>query len=191
MNLRLFKNWIRTILTRLKNDALDLVRNIAISKSIAKKESKPINVWVAILVCILSFFALYLVIPMLGGIISIIFEEAKPDTAPFIVQEALTGLIMVSIALGALVLWFAAHPSEVGEKKNTDRGMIKYVGKLFLFSALSFSLFMLLSPTLPSIKSSIGFYENALKYVTVLSLIGGSVSFAIADLLGLLYLWKL
>ena len=66
VNHRLFKNWILPLLTRLKNDALDLVRNIHISKIGAKKERKPINVWVAVLVCILSFFGIWLVIYMLG-----------------------------------------------------------------------------------------------------------------------------
>ena len=191
VNHRLFKNWILPLLTRLKNDALDLVRNIDISKIGAKRERKPINVWVAVLVCILSFFGIWLVIYMLGGVLSIVFGEVESDTSPFVFPETLVGLIIVSTALGALVLWFAAHPTEVDERKNIDTGIIKHVGKFFLFSALSFSLFMLLSPALPSIRYSTGFIETFVKYVTVLSLIGGSVTFAIADLIGLLYLWKL
>ncbi|MBA7567717.1 hypothetical protein ES708_09433 [subsurface metagenome] len=190
MNLRFLQNLIRNILARLKNDAQDLVRKSDISKGIAKKERKPINVWVAVFVSIVSFLAFYLVLPMFAGIISIVFKEVKPDSVPSISHEALIGLIIVSTALGAFILWFAAHPTEDGEKKKADVGMIKYIGKLFFFAALSFSLFMLLSPLLPSIKSSTAFYDNALKYVTVISFIGGSFSFAIADVLGLVYLWK-
>jgi len=190
VNLTAPKNWIRSILVRLKNDGRDLLKNINVSKSVATEERKPVNVWVVVFVCILSILAFYLVFPAFAGIISIVFKEATPDSVASISHEALTGLIIVSTALGAFVLWFAQHPMGDGDKRKKDVAMIKYIGKLFLFAALSFSLFMLLSPLLPSIRSSTGFYENALKYVTVISFIGGSVSFAIADVLGLVYLWK-
>lgn len=187
MNLSLFKNWIRTISARVKSDTLELVRNASKWKKAQRKDRKPLNIWVAVFLLGISILAFYLALPMFAGIISIVFKEANPSRVPSVSQEALTGLVVVSTALGAFVLWFAEHPSG---RNKTDKGIIKYIGKLFLFAVLAFSLFMLVSPLLPDIRSKTDFYSNFLKYVTAISFIGGGISFAIADVLGLVYLWK-
>lgn len=171
---------------RLSDDAKDLFKSIYKWKIAQDKEKKPLNVWVVAFLLIISFLAFFLVLPMFGGIISIVFKEANPDTITSISQEGLTGLIVVSAALGAFVLWFAEH--SVTDESN--KRMIKFIGKLFLCAALAFSLFMLLSPLLPDIRSNTDLYSNFLKYVTAISFIGGSVTFALADVFGLVYLWK-
>ena len=185
MNIGL-RNRIRNVFIRMKNDAQALLSKVSEWKTAQDKERKPVNVWVAAFLLIISILVFFLVLPMFTGIISIVFEEADPDTIPQVSQEALTGLIVVSAALGAFVLWFAGH----SETNESDKRMIKFIGKLFLCAALTFSLFMLISPMLPDIRSSTDLYSNFLKYVTAISFIGGSISFAVADMFGLLYIWK-
>jgi len=183
MNLGL-RNWIRSAFTRAKNDWDDLSRSVSEWKNTQKREREPVNVWVSAFIIIGAILAAFLVFHMLGGAIGIVFREANPDSVPSISQEALTGLILVSTGLGALMLWFTTS------SKESNRGRIKDIGKLFLFAALSFSLFMLLSPLLPYIRSNTDSYSNFLKVVTLISFMGGSVSFAWATLLGLVSLWR-
>ena len=169
---------------RVKNDAKDLLRSVFEWKTAKKKETKPLNIFVAAFIIIMSILAIFLVYPMLAGIIQITFQEANPDTVPSVSPEALTGLILVSTGLGALMLWFTAASN------TSSKGIIKNIGKFFLFAALAFSLFMLLSQLLPDIRSNTDAYSNFLKYVAAISFIGGGVSFALATLLGLVSLWR-
>jgi len=184
------KNWTHSVYIRGKNDAkeVELRRRFSIWKNVQERRTKHINVWVEAASTIGALLAIALagslVFPTLAGIVNIIFEEASPDTIPSISQQGLTALIFVSAALGAFIVWFTADASKTG------RTTIRWVGKLFLFSALSFSLFMLLSPLLPDIVSSTQPYYVYLKWVTVLSLMAGSTAFGFADVLGLVYLWR-
>ena len=175
---------MRSIFIRGKNDWKELSKSVSEWKNAQKKESKPVNVWVAAFMIVGAILAFFLVFPIFGGIIEIVFQEANPDAVPSVSQEALTGLILVSTGLGALMLWFTAASNK------SNKGTIKDIGKSFLFAALAFSLFMLLSPLLPYIRSNTDLYSNFLKYVTVISLIGASISFAWATLLGLVTLWR-
>lgn len=184
--MKAFINWIRTAFIRAINDAKELLRSFSEWKNAQEKERKPINVWVFAFFLIISILAFFLVLPMFGGIISIVFKQANPDNISPVSQEGLTGLIVVSAALGAFVLWFAEH----SKTDESNKRMIKFIGKLFLCAALSFSLFMLVSPLLPDIRSNTDLYSNFLKYVTAVSFIGGSVAFALADVFGLVYLCK-
>ena len=178
------RTWMRSAYIRAKNDGKELLKSISKWKNAQKKEGKPVNVWVAAFTIIIVILALFLVLPMILGVIEIVFQEANPDTVPSISHEALTGLILVSTGLGAFMLWFTAASNK------SNKGRIKDIGKLFLFAALAFSLFMLLSPLLPDIRSNTDSYSNFLKYAATIFLIGGGLSFAWAALLGLVYLWK-
>ncbi|MFC1927354.1 hypothetical protein ACFLW7_02100 [Chloroflexota bacterium] len=176
---------MRAVYIRAKNDAEELRKSFSEWRNTRKREREPVNVWVSAFIIIGVILAAFLVLHMGLGAIGIVFQEADPDTVPSVSQEALTGLILVSAGLGALMLWF----TRVSNKSN--RGRIKDVGRIFLFAALSLSLFMLLSPILPYIRSNTDLYGNFLKAVTVISFMGGSISFAWATLLGLAYLWRL
>jgi multisubunit Na+/H+ antiporter MnhB subunit len=180
----ILRTWMRSAFIRAKNDWKELSRSVSEWKNTRKRESEPVNVWISAFIIVGMILAVFLVFHMLVGAIGIVFQEANPDTVPSISQEGLTGLILVSTGLGALMLWF----TRVSNKSN--RGRIKDIGKLFLFAALSFSLFMLLSPLLPYIRSNTDSYSNFLKVVTLISFMGGSISFAWATLLGLASLWR-
>lgn len=183
MNLGL-KSWMHSVFIRGKNDWNELSKGFSEWRDTQRKERKSLNVWVSAFIIIGMILATFLIFHMLIGAIGIVFQEANPDTVPSISQETLTGLILVSTGLGALMLWF----TRVSDKSN--RGRIKDIGKLFLFAALSFSLFMLLSPLLPYIRLNTDSYSNFLKVVTFISFMGGSISFAWATLLGLASLWR-
>ena len=189
ISLRLRK-WMHSVYIRGKNDAkeLELRRRFSIWKNVQERKTKHVNVWTEAIstIGVLLSMALAgsLLFPMFTGIFQIVFQDANPDTIPSVSQQGLTALIFVSAALGAFIVWFTADASKQG------RGIIRYVGKLFLFAALAFSLFMLLSPLMPDIRSSTNAYDIYLKWVTVLSFMLGSVAFVVADVLGLVYLWR-
>jgi hypothetical protein len=169
---------------RAKNDAKELRRSVSEWENTRNRERTPVNVWVSAFMIIGAILASFLVLHMLAGAMGFVFQEASPDAVPSISPQALTGLIVVSTGLGALMLWF----TRVSNKSN--KGRIKDIGKLFLFAALSLSLFMLLSPLLTYIRLSTDSYSNFLKTVIFISFVGGSVSFAWATLLGLVYVWR-
>jgi hypothetical protein len=189
---------IRSISARLHSDMLELIRSASTKRRVSQWTSsqgeykKPLNIWTFVFYLVLSLgtgvLAFYVVLPMLGGMVSLVFKAADSSNIRLVSQEAVTGLIVVSTALGAFVLWFAEHPSR---KDRRHTRLVKYFGKLFLFAALSLSLFLLLSPLLPDIRSKTDSYSIFLRYVTGISFITGSVSFAFADVFGLIYLWRL
>lgn len=179
------KGLMRSAITRVQDDGKEMLSSVSRWRTAQKKETKPINVWVAAFIVILVVPAAYLALPMIAGVFGIIFQQAAPDAVPSVSQEALTGLILVATALGALMLWFAGVSDEPGKKR------VKAIGKAFVLAALTLSIFMLLSPILPDIREDTSSYAVFIKVVSVISLIGGSVSFAWGALLGLLLLWKL
>lgn len=183
-----FWNWIRSQFMlakmRAKNDAEELRKSTSKWRN-AQKKGKPVNIWILAFITILILPAVLLGLPMSLGVIGIVFQEADPDTVASVSIEALTGLILLATALGALTLWFA------GTSTDSNRRTIKYIGKSFLFAALALSVFMLLSPVLPDIKLNNDSYSIFLKYTAVIFLLVGGVSFAWATLVGLFYLWRL
>ena len=180
-----FRGVIRSAITRVRDDGKEILSDVSRWKSAQKKETKPINVWVAAFIVILVVPSAYLALPMILGVFGIVFQQADPDAIQSVSQEALVGLILVATALGALMLWFAGISDESGRKR------IKLVGQSFLLAALALSIFMLLSPSLPYIREDTSSYAVFIKFVSVIFLIGGSVSFAWAALLGLFVLPKL
>jgi len=87
------------------------------------------------------------------------------------------------------MMWFIRAKPE--NKENASDRMLKLAGKCFLIAALSLSLFMLLFPILPTIRESTDLYEMTIKTFAMLSFLGGCITFIMADVIGLLYIWKL
>lgn len=174
-----------SIFVRVRNDTKELLGSVSEFRNAQDKERKPMNVWAGAFLVAVAILAGCLAFPMFAGMADIVFPEAEPDTAAVVSHEAITGLILVSTALGALMVWFAADANRPG------RSFVRFIGKLFLCAALAFSLFLLLSPLLPDISSSTDSYSRFLRYVTAISFIGGTASFAVADLFGLVYVWRL
>lgn len=198
MNLKDFYGWMRGLYLyrRLEEDTLEMVGKakqiIRRPDSLEKKEGKPLNIWVGIVFIFISILAFCIVLPMIAGMFAIIFEGADPNVTPSLSIQALTGFIIVSAALGGFILWFGRYTSQNVEEREQITREIRFVGKLFLLAALSLSLFMLLSPILPTIKEATDFYNSFLKVIAWLSLIGGCISFVIADVIGLVYIvWRL
>jgi hypothetical protein len=192
LGFRRFWSWLKSkstpVIMRAKNDAEELRLRVRVSRWRDVQERKHVNVWIqagsTIAIIVVAVLAVFLVFPMFGGMVKIVFQEADPNTVPSVSQEGLTGLIFVSAALGAFIVWFTRDSDKSGKR------MLTYIGKLFLFAALAFSLFMLLSPLLPEITSETDPYSNFLRYATAISFIAGGVAFAMADVFGLVYLWR-
>ena len=71
------------------------------------KGRKPLDVLSAAFRYLLAVLALFLMFPMIMGVVGLLFEEGDSGTVAPVSQELLTGLILVAAALGALTLWFA------------------------------------------------------------------------------------
>ncbi len=179
-----FRGVMRSAVRRVQDDGKEILSSFS-KWRIAKKEKKPVNVWVAAFWFIVGIPAAYLVFWMTGGVIQIVFTPGSPNAVPAVSQEALTGLILVATGLGALMLWFAGVSDRSGKKR------VKVVGKGFLLAALTLSIFMFLSPSLPYVSEAPSSHATFIAVVTVSSLLFGSFSFIWAALLGLFYMWKL
>jgi len=175
---------MRSAVTRVRDDGREILSSVSRWRT-AHRETKPTNVWVAALWLIVAIPAAYLAYWMTGGVVQIIFTPGSPNAVPAVSQEALTGLILVATGLGALMLWFA------GVSDESVKRTVKHVGKGFLLAALTLSIFMLLSPTLPYVSEAPSSQATFIALVTVLSLLVGSFSFIWAALVGLFYIWKL
>ena len=139
----------------------------------------------------ISSIAMFIYLPLLLGMFNIIFRAASPETTPSVSNESLVSFIILSTALGALILWFTGSSPTKNTSGQGNFITTKGIGKLFLFSALVLSLFLLVNPVLPSIEESTGFYETVIKAMALLSIIGGCFGFTTAILLGLFFIWKL
>ena len=180
-------NLINRIRVILKEDTLEIYE-----KYLKRKKQKPprkrINFWVGTILIVASSLGIYIVLPLFAGMSDIIFGEPAGDVvSPS--SEALFSLILISTALGTLMTWFIRASSE--NEENASYRMLKFTGKCFLFAALSLALFMLLSPIIPTIRESTDLYEMTIKTFTMLSFLGGCITFIMADLIALLYIWKL
>jgi len=156
------------------------------------KKSKVKLTWTACIVLVFSLaVTLYLYLPMIAGLISVIFQTGdvnKPFQGSI---QSFTGLIVLATALGGFILWFVErHPKKELETDSFVRST-KLAGMFFLYSALLLSLSMVLSPLLPIIKDATDWYSISLKYTTAFAFLGGSVSFIFANILGLIYAWRL
>lgn len=186
--LKTFSNLSHRVLMIFKEDTLEIYGKY-LKPTKQRAESKRVNIWVGTLLVVFSSLWIYIVLPLFAGMITIIFKDASSDKVASPSNEAILSFILVSAALGALIMVFTKTGS-TNEGKASNR-MIKFAGQLFLFSALSLALFMLLSPILPTIRESTDLYEMTIKTVALLSFIGGCISFIMADVISLLYIWAL
>ena len=185
-SLKALSNVYHRVLVILKEDTHEIYGKYLKPKKQRTQPRKRINFWIGTLLVVASSLSIYIIFPLFGGMITIIFNEASPDNLASPSTQAINGLILISAALGALIVWFS-KTSSADEEKASNR-MIKFAGLCFLFSALALALFMLLSPILPTIRESTDLYEMTIKTVTIVSFIGGSISFIMADVIGLLYI---
>ena len=192
MKFKWAKRVIDSILEIIKEDTLEVYRKIRRHRQ-QRAPRKRQNIWVGVLLMIaVSVVALYLYWPLLGGMFAIIFGAAEPPEVPtFPSPEALTSFIILSTAMGALILWFASSTSSNEKAKDTRFNEIKGLGKLFLYAALSLTLFLLLSPLLPEVRDSSDFYSYAIKGLAMLSFIGGCTLFITAIIFSFFSLWRM
>jgi len=127
-------------------------------------------------------------IPLLLGAIKIIFQDGTIPSA-----ESSIGLAIISGALGAVVLWFTERkkPKKDEEQQPSElarRGAM-ITGTFFVFAAICFTLFGLLSPIFPDAVKATDFFSILVKWAGVLSLIGGSVTLGIALCTSLFDVW--
>lgn len=191
MKFKWAKRVIDSILKIIKEDTLEVYRKIPRHRE-QRARRKRQNIWVVVLLITVSVVAFYLYWPLLGGMFAIIFEASEPPEVPtFPSPEALTSFIILSTAMGALILWFASSTSSNEKAKDTRFNEIKGLGKLFLYAALFLTLFLLLSPLLPEVRDSSDFYSNAIKVLTMISFIGGCTLFITAVILSFFSLWRM
>ncbi|MCJ7654444.1 MAG: hypothetical protein MUO97_03945 [Dehalococcoidia bacterium] len=190
MNWKLAKRLLEYIWKRIKEDTLEIYYQI-LSRWKRRTRSKRLNIWVGLLITAVSLAAFYLYWPLFAGMVSNILEVTSPEIPPTISREAITSFIIISTAMGALILWFSRTISSNEEAEDNRRNDVKGLGKLFLFAALFLSLFLLLAPLLPEIRNLSDFYSNTVKFLSLFSFIGGCTSFIAAVILSFFSLWKI
>lgn len=134
---------------------------------------------------------LYLYLPMISGIISIIYQSGDVNKPFQLSIEPLTGIIVLATALGGFILWFVERKPKKEVETDSFVRSVKGAGKLFLYSALLLSLFMILSPLTPTVKDATDWYSVGIKYIMVFAFLGGGVAFIFANIMALMYVWKL
>lgn len=184
-------NLTRRIWVILKEDTREIYEKYLKPKKQKAPHRKRINFWVGTLIVVASSLSFWIVFPLFAGMVSIIFEKTSSENVVSPSSEAIIGFILISTALGALVMWFTKSSSLNEEEESASNRMLKFAGKCFLFTALSLALFMLISPILPTIKESTDLYEMTIKTVAMLSFLSGCITFIMADVIGLLYIWTL
>jgi hypothetical protein len=184
-------NYLNKAWSIIKEDTFEIYEKYLKPKRKLPQERKRLNVWVFVLMIAISCLAFYIYLPLIAGMFSIIYQTASPEATPSPSNEAIISFIILSTALGTLILWFSRTAQSKDAGKQTNNGTIKSTGKLFLFTALVLSIFLLVNPLLPGIKESTGFYESLIKVVAFGSFIAGCCTFITAVLLGLFYIWKL
>jgi len=143
------------------------------------KKSQTLTILSNVLGYIGMLLGALLYVPLLIGAFKIIFKDGKIPS-----PESSIGLAIVSGALGAVVLWFAERPkSKRNEEQQPNelarRGALAS-GTFFVFAALCFTLFGLLSPVFPDAIKGTDFFSLLVKWVGALSLSFGSITLGIA-----------
>ncbi len=185
-NLKILSNLCHKVLMVFKEDTLEIYEKYLKPKKRKPQSGKRINVWIGTLLIVASLLGIYIIFPLFGGMITIIFNEASSSNVASPSSGTIMSFIAISAALGVLIIWFT-RTSSANDEKASNR-IIKFAAQSFLFSALSLALFMLLSPILPTIRESTNLYEMTIKIIALISFIGGCISFIMADVIGLLYI---
>ena len=136
-------------------------------------------------------------IPLLIGAFNIIWEGKEIPSSSASIQ-----LAFVSTALGGVVLWYVTNLSagrnsrrsgkSESEKRfsaSQRRGALM-VGTMLLFAAMCFTLFALLSPLFPQAKDAKDAWFVIIKYVSVFSLMAGSMALSFSLCVGIFDIWS-
>ena len=94
-------------------------------------------------------------------------------------------LTAISIALGGVTIWFSERTTEAVAEKLT-----KLTGKLFLFSALYFTVMALIAPILPELKDTIAWWGTGVRYIMGIKIIPMISTFAISLCAGIAFIWE-
>jgi hypothetical protein len=172
---------------RIKKDSLEVIW--AINKYRNKRNDRHTNIWVYFILLIVLFIASALIFPMFAGFVDYVFNFDN-EIEETIQASELTTIIIIATAIGSLLLWFTKNTSSK-ENNNISKNVIESCGKMFLVSALSLSLFMLLEPLLPTVRDAVGCYDVFIKYSIFLSLMIGSMTFIMAVLYSLIFIWTI
>ena len=141
-------------------------------------------VFVVVFIVLLAFLAL----PLIAGMIGVIFgEQGFIETGNSSIDASnILILTVISVVLGGLTVWFAdQHTLEAGIEK-----MMRLVGKLFLFSALCFAVMALILPLMPELIDSIAWWETGIRYTTGILFTTGIISFAVSLCAGIAFIWE-
>lgn len=132
--------------------------------------------------------AVLLAIPLFIGAFKIIYENGEIPSA-----ESSIGLALVSVGLGAVVLWFTerkkSNKDEEQQPKEIARRSALVTGTFFVFAAICFTLFGLLSPIFPDAVNATDFFSIIVKWTGVLVLIAGSISLGFSLCISLFDVW--
>ncbi len=134
---------------------------------------------------------MYLYLPLVVGMMTILTQGGDITKPAELSIQSFTGLIVLAAALGGSLLWFVERYQKKELETDSFVRSATFAGKLFLYSALLLSLSMVLSPLLPLIKDATDWYYVSIKYTMVSTFLAGSIFFIIANIMGLIYAWKL
>jgi len=150
---------------------------------------QQLSVWVIIGLFATLIITIYLMIPIVGMIIDI-FQNGNAGDSFTLLHSSLIGVTLLATILGGFIIWFVEQ--SVGYKTtDTSHMLLKFSGKLFLYSALMIAIFLLLSPLIPSVTEASEAFAVSVKYVLAITFIGGAAAFIFACIQGLIYMWKL
>ncbi len=141
-------------------------------------------IFIAVFIALLAFLAL----PLIAGMVDAFFgEQGFIETGDSSIDASgVLILTLISAFFGGLTFWFA---DQQASEANTER-VIRFAGKLFLFSALCFAVMALILPLMPELRDSIAWWETGIRYTTGILFIGGIISFAISLCAGIAFIWE-
>lgn len=145
---------------------------------------------------ILLFVAIGLIVPLaiplaVGSLSYII--NINGDNNEGLSATASIGLALLASALGALTLLFVSRTFSPEEEANTldqrKRNLVIYLGKCFIFAALCFTIFGLLTPFLPIDNTDLSMWDNIVRWAAAISSVAGSVSLVVAVVYSIVFIW--
>ena len=150
---------------------------------------QQLSVWAIVGLFATLVITIFLMIPIVGMIINI-FQNVDAGYTFSLLQNSLVGVLLLATILGGFIIWFVEQ--SVGYKTtDTSHMLLKFSGKLFLYSALLIAIFLLLSPLIPDVAEATEAFVVSVKYVLAITFIGGAAAFIFACIQGMIYMWKL
>ena len=150
---------------------------------------QQLSIWAIVGLFATLIVTIYLMIPIVGMIVDI-FQNGDVGDTFSLLQSSLVGIILLATILGGFIIWFVQQ--SVGYRTtDSSHQLLKFSGKLFLYSALLIAIFLLLSPLIPDVVDTSEAFAVSVKYVLAITFIGGTAAFIFACIQGLIYMWKL